>query len=74
MIATMPPKKKNELSLKRKIDLIQESVDKKLSQRELAESYGVSKTQVQRILKRKAEFMDAFESNQSPKVNVEQMY
>ena len=50
-----------ELSLKKKVQLIKESKGK--SQRALAEIFKVGKTQVQQILKRKAEYMTAFEEN-----------
>ena len=52
----------NELTLKEKINLIDAS--RTQSQRQLADQFNVGKSQVQRILKRKAEFMEAFEENQ----------
>ena len=55
--------KRKELSLQQKIDLIQESGG--LSSRKLAEKYGVGRTQVQTILKRKVELMTASEENGS---------
>lgn len=57
--------KQNELTLKQKIDMISDHENKQKSQRELSKSYEVSKSTVQRILKRKAEFQDAYEANQS---------
>ena len=51
--------KRRELSLKDKVQLIKESKGK--SQRALAEIFKVGKTQVQQILKRKAEYMTTFE-------------
>jgi len=50
-----------ELTLDEKVKIIQS--DKIKSQRNLAVEYGVSKSQVQRILKRKAEIMTAYEEN-----------
>ena len=52
----------NELTLKEKINLIDAS--RTQSQRQLADQFNVGKSQVQCILKRKAEFMKAFEENQ----------
>ena len=54
--------RRNELTLKEKINLIDAS--RTQSQRQLADQFNVCKSQVQRILKRKAEFMEAFEQNQ----------
>ena len=50
-----------KLSLNEKVDLIKNSKGK--SQRALATQYGIGKTQVQRILKRKADLFRAFEEN-----------
>ncbi|XP_007890259.1 tigger transposable element-derived protein 4 [Callorhinchus milii] len=58
----MPPRK--ELSLRERVDLIKNSRGK--SHRELAVIYGIGRTQVGSILKRKAEYMTAFEENQRP--------
>ena len=54
--------RRNELTLKEKINLINAS--RTQSRRQLADQFNVGKSQVQRILKRKAEFMEAFEENQ----------
>lgn len=56
-----PSKKPKELTLKEKVELINKSNGK--SQRALAEQYGIGKSQVQRILKRKAELMTAYGEN-----------
>ncbi len=49
-----------ELSLQKKIELIKS----KKSCRNLAADFNISKWQVQRILKRKSEFIAAYEANQ----------
>ena len=51
--------KRVELTLKKKIELIKSSSGK--SQRHLAKQFGIGKTQAANILKRKAEFLDAYE-------------
>ena len=53
--------KRNELHLQKKIELIKNSFGQ--SQRQLAEIYNIGKTQVASILKRKAEYLAAFEEN-----------
>lgn len=55
--------KRKELSLGEKIELIKASNEQSLSQRDLGTKFGISKTQVQGILKRKAEIMGAYGSN-----------
>ena len=55
-------KTKHELTLAKKVQLIKDSSVGK-SQRQLAADYGIGKSQVQRILKRKAEFMTAYDDN-----------
>ena len=57
------PSARRELSLKEKVDLIKSSDGK--SCRQLSEMFGVGKTQVSTILKRKAELMAAHEENVS---------
>ncbi|XP_067849374.1 MORC family CW-type zinc finger protein 3-like [Heptranchias perlo] len=52
---------RNELSMKQKVELILQSEGK--SQRQLAELFNIGKTQVQTILKRKAEILEAYEGN-----------
>ncbi|XP_041067296.1 tigger transposable element-derived protein 4 [Carcharodon carcharias] len=52
---------RNELSMKQKVELILQSEGK--SQRQLAELFSIGKTQVQTILKRKAEILQAYEGN-----------
>ena len=51
--------KRREMSLKEKVQLIKENKGK--SQRALTEIFEVGKTQVQQILKTKAEYMTTFE-------------
>ena len=58
----MAKARRNELTLKEKINIIDASHTQ--SQRQLPDQFNVGKSQVQRILKRKAEFMEAFEENQ----------
>ena len=59
----MEKRKRKELTLKEKVDLIKLSDGKK---RQLAETFGIGKTQVQTILKRKAELLDGYyEQNSS---------
>lgn len=57
----MASRKRNELSLRQKVDLLKSSEGK--SSRQLAEFYGVGRTQVQNILKRKREILDSFDNN-----------
>ena len=60
-VASKPVAANNELDLKTKVAMIQRS--ESISQRRLAEEFKVSKSQVQRTLKRKAEVMMAYEEN-----------
>ena len=60
----MADRKRKDLSLEQKNSLLKDS--EKLSQRQLSALYGVSKTTVANVQKRKAEYMDAFECNASP--------
>ena len=53
--------KRTELTLNQKVDLIQKSAGR--SQCSLADEYQVGKTQVQNILKRKTEYLTAWEEN-----------
>lgn len=57
----MSNSKRTELPLSEKIKVIRDSGS--LSQRRLAEKYACGKTQIQQILKRKAEIEAAFESD-----------
>ena len=57
----MASRKRNELTLQKKVDLLKNSDGK--SSRQLAEIYGVGRTQVQNILKRKREILDSYEEN-----------
>ena len=67
-MSTRPPPKKTKrsaLPLKDRIALIKKFQEHGVSQRQLATDFNVSKSQVQDTLKRKAEFMAAFEENAS---------
>ena len=67
-MSTRPPPKKTKrsaLSLQDRIALIKKFQEHGVSQRQLAADFNVSKSQVQDTLKRKAEFMAAFEENAS---------
>ena len=59
--------KRRELSLKDKTELIKVSDQPGNSQRKLAAQFGIGKTQVQSILKRRAEYMTAYEDNDKEK-------
>jgi len=61
----MAAKKRVELSLDKKMSLIKDS-EKLDSCRKLSALYGVSKSAVSNVIKRKAEYLDAFECNASP--------
>lgn len=54
---------RNELTLKEKISVIQERESSGKSQRELAKMFKTGKTQIQSILKRKQEYLEAYEQN-----------
>jgi len=54
---------RRELSLKDKVDLINEKERSNKSCRDLAKMFDIGKTQASQILKRKAEFMTAYEEN-----------
>ena len=55
--------RRKELSLAEKVNVINEYEQTGKSQRLLAEKFGVGKTQIQQTIKRKAEYMTAFEDN-----------
>ena len=57
----MPPKRKF-LTLVERVKVI-ELNNKNRSARKIAEDFGVGKTQVQNILKRKAEVLEEYENN-----------
>lgn len=57
----MSKRKRVELSLSEKIDIIKNSDGR--SCRQLADQYGIGRTQVSTILRRKDELMNAFEEN-----------
>ena len=61
MIYTMGslPSRRNLLPLKLRVDLIQQSSH--MSQRQLAAAFGISKTQVFAILKKKEEILQMYE-------------
>ena len=56
-------RKRVDLSLKEKIAVIKASEEADSSQRKLAERFGVGKTQIQVILSKKQELLDAFKAN-----------
>ena len=56
-------KKLRELSIKEKVLVIKQKESEGKSQRELAKIFGVSKTQIQSTLKRKADVLAAYEDN-----------
>ena len=56
-------KKSRELSIKEKVLVIKQKESEGKSQRELAKIFGVSKTQIQSTLKRKADVLAAYEDN-----------
>ena len=55
-----------ELSLEDKVKLIKKYENQKIGHRALAQEFGCGKTQVQTVLKRKREFLDAYEENVNP--------
>ncbi|XP_041378529.1 uncharacterized protein LOC121390706 [Gigantopelta aegis] len=55
------PSKRTELTLQEKVDLLNHSEGK--SQRQLAQMFGIGKSQVQTILKRRPEILKAYEQN-----------
>ena len=57
----MANRKRTELTLNKKVELIKLSEKSGKSQRKLAEDFAIGKSQVFNILKRKREFIDAFE-------------
>ena len=57
----MSKRKRSELSLAEKVEVIKNSEGK--SHRQLAEKFGIGRTQVSSILKRKAELMKTVEEN-----------
>ena len=57
----MAKRKRTELSLEGKVKLIKASSGR--NQRQLADQFGIGKTQVQSILKCKAELLEAYEEN-----------
>ena len=59
----MSARKRTKLSLQQKVEVIKANAGR--SQRQLAEQFGIGKTQVQCILKRRAELMAAYEDNSS---------
>ncbi len=54
---------RKDLSLADKIKVISEYEKSGKSYRRLADEYGVGKTQIQQTIKRKAEYMTAYEDN-----------
>ena len=56
-------KKRVDLTLQQKVEVIQASERPGSSQRTLAERFGVGKTQIQTILKKKRKLLDAYKVN-----------
>ena len=56
-------KKPRDLSIKEKVMVIKQNKSEGKSQKELAKIFGVSKTQIQNTLKRKADILAAYEDN-----------
>ena len=54
----MATQKRTELSIKEKVELLKNSDGK--SSRQLSEKYGVGRTQVQNLMKRKREILDSY--------------
>ena len=63
MPLTTPTGTKHELTLKEKVEVIKAS-SAGYSQRKIAEQFEIGKTQVCNILKRKGEYLSAYEENQ----------
>ena len=59
----MTSRKRTELTLSKKVELIKLAKKSGKSQRKLAEYFAIGKSQEFNILKRKREFIDAFEQN-----------
>ncbi|XP_041376563.1 tigger transposable element-derived protein 4-like [Gigantopelta aegis] len=62
----MPPKpsKPIALTLEQRVEVIKKSEKDKLSARKIAEHFGVGRTQIDGILKRKAEVLADYDNNQ----------
>ena len=58
-------KKPKELSIKEKVMVIEQKESEGKSQRELAKIFGVSKTEIENTLKRKADVLAAYDDNLS---------
>jgi len=64
MAARPARKKRNDLTLKQKYELIKEAEkNRTLNARELAGIYGCGKTQVYQVLKNKAAIIESYEAN-----------
>lgn len=59
----MPPKKRSALTLEQRVEVIRKSEKEHLSNRKIAEQLGVGRTQIDNVLKRKAEVLTDFENN-----------
>ena len=62
-IMALSKRKARALSIKEKVMVIQQKESEGKSQRELAKIFGVSKTQIQKTLKRKADVLAAYDDN-----------
>ena len=61
----MPPKQ-TVLTLEQRIEVIRKSEKEKLSNRKIAEQMGVGRTQIDNVLKRKADILTDYENNTGP--------
>lgn len=59
----MPPKKRSALTLEQRVEVIRKSEKEHLSNRKIAEQLGIGRTQIDNVLKRKAEVLTDFENN-----------
>ena len=69
MSLSKPRRKRNELSLKKKVELIKKADENpSFGVRKLADLFECGKTQVSGILKDKAKYLNLYESNASSKL------
>ena len=61
----MPPKNRTALTLEQRIDVINKSEKGKLSARKIADNFGVGRSQINSVLKRKADVLADFDNNVS---------
>ena len=61
----MPPKNRTALTLEQRIDVINKSEKGKLSARKIADHFGVGRSQINSVLKTKADVLADFDNNVS---------